>query len=78
MSQHFQSAFQCGDGEALVSYAYGESSPAEREAIAAHLVSCATCAEELAALGGTRETLVHWTPPERSLGFQITRTDAVA
>jgi uncharacterized protein YkwD len=61
-----------------VSYAYGESSPAEREAIAAHLVSCATCAEELAALGGTRETLVHWTPPERSLGFQITRTDAVA
>jgi len=63
--------FRCGDGEALMTYVYGESSPAERDAIAAHIVRCVACAEEVDAIGSTREQLVAWTPPVQTLGFQI-------
>jgi anti-sigma factor RsiW len=65
--------FRCGDGEALMTYVYGESSPAERDAIAAHIARCAVCAEEIAALGSTREQLAAWIPPPQAFGFQITR-----
>jgi hypothetical protein len=64
--------YTCGDHGALVSYLYDESTPAERRAIAAHLVICGACAEELMALGGTREQLATWTPPDAQLGFSIT------
>jgi hypothetical protein len=77
MSQLFE-AFRCGDGEALVTFVYGEGSAAERDAIANHLAHCATCADEVAALGSTRQQLAAWTPPEHSLGFRVTRTDADA
>ena len=63
--------YTCGDHGALVSYLYDECTPAERRAVAAHLVMCGACAEELIALGGTREQLAMWTPPDAQLGFQI-------
>ena len=77
MSQLFE-AFRCGDGEALVTFVYGEATPAERDAIANHIARCATCADEVAALGSTREQLAAWTPPEHTLGFRITRAEAAA
>ena len=64
--------YTCGDHGALVSYLYDECTPAERRAIAAHLVICGACTEELIALGGTREHLASWTPPDAQLGFRIT------
>jgi putative zinc finger protein len=64
--------YTCGDHGTLVSYLYDECTPAERRAIAAHLVICGVCAEELIALGGTREQLASWAPPDAQLGFRIT------
>ena len=63
--------FTCGDHSALMSYLYDECTPAERRAIVAHAAICGACAEELAALGATREQLAAWTPPETQLGFRI-------
>ena len=63
--------FTCGDHGALVSYLYDECTPAERRTIAAHLVICGACAEEVIALGATREQLATWTPPDAQLGFRI-------
>jgi predicted anti-sigma-YlaC factor YlaD len=63
--------FTCGDHGALVSYLYDECTPAERRAIAAHLVMCGACGEELIALGATREQLATWMPPDAQLGFRI-------
>jgi hypothetical protein len=63
--------FTCGDHGALMSYLYDECTPAERRAILAHAAICGACAEELAALGATREQLAAWTPPETQLGFRI-------
>jgi anti-sigma factor RsiW len=68
--------FRCGDGEALVAFVYGESSPAEREAIANHIARCTACSDELEALGLTRQQLAAWVPPEQTLGFQITRSES--
>jgi len=65
-------AFTCGDHGALVSYLYDECTPGERRAIAAHLVVCGACGEELIALGATREQLAMWIPPDAQLGFRIT------
>jgi anti-sigma factor RsiW len=78
MSQLVETGFECGNGEALVTYVYGESSPAERAAIVAHVARCEACAEELAAIGTTRDQLASWTPPAATLGFRVTRSDAVA
>src|SRR6188474_2638665 len=66
----------CATPEALVTYLYGECEPAERESIAAHVAICASCAEEVQALGNTRAHLASWSPPAASLGFQITRTES--
>jgi hypothetical protein len=63
--------FTCGDHGALVSYLYDECAPAERRTISAHVAICGACAEELTALGATREQLAMWTPPEAQLGFRI-------
>ena len=68
--------FVCGDHGALVSYLYDECAPGERRAIGAHVAICSMCAEELAALGATREQLAAWTPPDVQLGFRIV-SDAV-
>lgn len=64
--------FRCGDGEALMTYVYGEAAAADHAAIAAHVARCVTCAEEIAAIGSTRAQLAAWTPPAQTLGFQIT------
>lgn len=66
----------CATPEALVTYLYGECEPAERESIAAHVAICASCAEEVRALGDTRAHLASWSPPALPLGFQITRTES--
>lgn len=76
MSETLTAEFACGDAEALITYLYGEGPAAERERVAAHLARCLACAEDVAALGSTREQLAAWTPPDQSLGFRITATDA--
>jgi hypothetical protein len=63
--------FTCGDHGALVSYLYDECAADERRAIGAHLAICRACAEQVAALGTTREQLAMWTPPDAQLGFTI-------
>ncbi len=66
-------SFRCGDPEALVGYLYEEDSPDERRAAEAHLAACASCAREVAGLGGARSRLATWQPPIESLDFQVTR-----
>jgi anti-sigma factor RsiW len=61
----------CGDHEALMSYLYDECAPHERRVISAHVAICNACAEELMALGATREQLALWAPPDVQLGFRI-------
>jgi putative zinc finger protein len=68
--------FRCGDQAALVGYLYDDCEPLEREAIAAHVISCPACAEEVAMLAATRRQLATWTPPEAQLGFRITPATA--
>ena len=63
----------CGNHEALVGYLYDDCEPAEREAVAAHVALCASCADEIEALRDTRAHLVSWATPALPLGFQITR-----
>ena len=63
--------FDCGNYEALVEYLYDECGPAERSAIAAHLVMCGRCAAEVASLRATRAELSTWTPPAVHLGFRL-------
>ena len=42
----------CGFDELLVSYLYGETNAAETAKFAAHLETCAGCADELEAFAG--------------------------
>lgn len=54
-----------GDRDAtLVAYLYGEIDPGERGIFEAHLDSCSRCRTDLSALGGVREALARWAPPE--------------
>ena len=68
--------YRCGDYAALMGYLYDDCEAGEREAIAVHLQSCHACADELAALTGTRRQLASWAPPDTRLGFQITSAGA--
>jgi hypothetical protein len=68
--------FECGNGVALMEYAYGEGDPQTNAAIAAHVATCAACADEVQAVQTTREGLRAWTPPEVVLGFQVTSAPA--
>ena len=61
----------CGDAQALVAYLYDECDVGERVRMERHLESCDACATELAELGGARQRLTAWTPPEAALGFRI-------
>ena len=63
--------FTCGDGGALVAYLYGEDAPAQRDAVAAHLHGCESCARQVDDLRWTRRSLDAWTVPPAALGFQI-------
>jgi hypothetical protein len=68
--------FRCGDAAALVGFVYDDCPPGERDAIAAHLLTCQACAGELELLSGTRQQLASWTPPETRLGFRVAPADA--
>ena len=61
----------CGDAAALVGYLYGECDALERVRMERHLETCDACATELTELGGARQYLSAWTPPEAVLGFRI-------
>src|SRR5205809_7627745 len=60
--------------EALVGYLYEEMDAAERAAFDAHLPTCARCRSELAALGGVREHLARWNPPEPAFAVASRRS----
>ncbi len=63
---------QCGNDVALVEYLYDDGDPQEAAAVAAHVATCAACADEVRALQVTREELLAWSPPAVALGFQMT------
>jgi hypothetical protein len=63
--------FRCDNKDALVSYLYGESESAERQAVEAHLLVCTACAAEVGALGVARTRLAEWTSPEAPTGFRV-------
>jgi anti-sigma factor RsiW len=50
--------------EALIAYLYDEIDPAARAVFGAHLATCVVCRDELRALGGVRQQLARWSPPE--------------
>jgi hypothetical protein len=64
------------DKELIVGYLYGELSRDERQALEAHLASCAECRIEVAELRSTRQHLALWHPPEPDLGFRVIRGGA--
>jgi hypothetical protein len=65
--------FTCDDKQALVAYLYGEVDQATRQAVDAHLASCAACETEVTALGDARSELGLWIPPEVELDFKIVK-----
>lgn len=65
--------FTCDDKQTLVSYLYGEIDHATRQAVDAHLATCAACAAEVTALGDARSELGLWVPPEVELDFTIVK-----
>jgi hypothetical protein len=50
--------------ETLIAYLYRDIGPADRIAFESHLTTCATCRQEIEALGGVRAELARWAPPE--------------
>jgi anti-sigma factor RsiW len=68
----------CQEGEALVTYLYGEADPGERARFEAHLLSCVPCRRELEALRSVRARLAAWKPADRALGFRLVRDPVVA
>ncbi|HUU35469.1 MAG TPA: zf-HC2 domain-containing protein [Vicinamibacterales bacterium] len=67
--------FTCDDTETLVAYIYDEADPATRDGVARHLVECARCRDEIAALGGVRRALAQWAPPAPPLRFSIVQAE---
>jgi len=63
--------FTCDDTDTLVAYLYNEIDPVLGAAVSRHLVECARCRDEVAALGGVRQALSQWTPPAPPLRFTI-------
>jgi anti-sigma factor RsiW len=62
-----------GDREqSLIAYLYDDIDPAERASFAAHLPGCERCRRDLAALGGIRQQLSTWAPPEPQFSRQLT------
>ena len=71
MKNEMDNELLCGDGEALIAYLYDECNAGERARMDLHLQSCDACAAELAELGGAREQLAVWAPPDAALGFRV-------
>lgn len=65
--------FTCDDKQTLVAYLYGEVDHATRQAVDAHLDTCAACASEVTALGDVRSELGLWVPPDVELDFTIVK-----
>ena len=65
--------FTCDDKQTLVSYLYGEVDHETRQAVDAHLDTCAACAAEVIALGDARSGLGMWVPPDVELDFKIVK-----
>ena len=65
--------FTCDDKQTLIAYLYGEVDQATRQAVDAHLASCAACETEVTALGDARSELGLWIPPEVELDFKIVK-----
>jgi anti-sigma factor RsiW len=63
--------FTCDDTDTLVAYLYDELDAEQNAAVSRHLQTCATCADEYAALGGVRRVLGEWTPPAPPLRFSV-------
>jgi len=47
-----------------MAYLYDEMDPSARAVFGAHLATCEVCRDELRVLGGVRQQLAHWAPPE--------------
>lgn len=65
--------FTCDDKATMIAYLYGDVDAATRQRVAAHLETCARCAEEVTALGDVRAELALWAPPDAELGFAIVK-----
>ena len=65
--------FTCDDKQTLISYLYGEIDQDTRQAVDAHLQTCAACEQEVTALGDARSELGLWVPPEVELDFKIVK-----
>lgn len=65
--------FTCDDKQTLVAYLYGEVDQPTRQAVDAHLASCAACAAEVTALGDVRAELGLWAAPDAELDFAIVK-----
>jgi hypothetical protein len=50
--------------DAIIAFLYNDLDPGPRRDFEAHLLTCAVCCDELAALGGVRAQLARWAPPE--------------
>ena len=63
----------CENKDLLIGYVYDDLAPEERAAFDAHVLTCAECRDEAAALRATRGHLSAWTPSQPDLGFQVVR-----
>jgi hypothetical protein len=63
----------CDSKELLVGYLYDDLERDERRRFDSHLLTCAECRDELAALKATRGQLATWAPPEPDLGLRMVR-----
>jgi len=70
--------FHCDDTATLVAFVYDDIEPLEKAAVSRHLVECARCRDEVAALGGVREALGAWSPPVPELRFTVVPESAVS
>ncbi|MDQ3908724.1 MAG: zf-HC2 domain-containing protein, partial [Acidobacteriota bacterium] len=52
-----QETSECGRGEQLVAYLYGETGERERADFEGHLAACAACRAELSAFAQVREAV---------------------
>jgi hypothetical protein len=69
--------FHCQDKEQLISYLYEEGGDETGAAVEAHLMTCASCREEVAGLRSVRADLGRWQPPAADFTVRIVR-DAAA
>ena len=62
----------------IVEYLYGEIDGATRAAFETHLAGCGVCRDAVDALGGVRQAIAQWAPPEPMRALDDTRHRAAA